>query len=94
MMARDPRRVGGRYYCGYWQDEYTVTAIDAETPCGSPGPWFTVVWSDGHSTTHCTAWDAKQDRVVRPVPQRLDGCTCGGIGDTGAHSHGCGWALR
>lgn len=30
----------------------------------------------------------------RPKPQRLDGCTCGGIGDTGSHARGCPWAAR
>lgn len=27
----------------------------------------------------------------RPKPDRLDGCTCGGIGTTGAHAAGCPW---
>ena len=56
----DPRRVGGRYYCGYWRDEYTVVARDDSGLV----PGFTVRWSDGHETTHCTAWDARLDRVA------------------------------
>lgn len=30
----------------------------------------------------------------RPRPIRLDGCTCGGIGDTGSHRAGCPWGAR
>jgi len=30
----------------------------------------------------------------RPRPVLLSGCTCGGIGDTGAHRPGCIWADR
>jgi hypothetical protein len=43
-----PRRVGGRYLCGYWQKEYTVTAIEYQDSTG----------------THGTAWDKKDDRVI------------------------------
>lgn len=61
MKNTDPRVVGGLYFCGYWQQEYTVTAI-----CDRDGTrWFTVKWSDGHQTTHCTAWDPRRDRVIR-----------------------------
>lgn len=31
---------------------------------------------------------------LRPRPLPLDGCTCGGIGDTGAHRAGCPWSGR
>lgn len=60
-----PQYVGGRYLCGYWQDSYEVLAINgAGTPCWS----ITVRWSDGHTGTHCTAWDSKRDRVLsQPV---------------------------
>lgn len=34
------------------------------------------------------------EEVTRPTPIRLDGCTCGGIGDTGSHRRGCPWAAR
>jgi hypothetical protein len=31
---------------------------------------------------------------ARPVPTPLSGCTCGGIGDTGAHYPGCSWSAQ
>jgi hypothetical protein len=31
------------------------------------------------------------ENTGRPVPVPLDGCTCGGIGDTGSHRPGCPW---
>ena len=52
----DPREIGGRYYSGYWGMEYTVLGLDAG--------WYTVEWANGEITEHCTAWDAKRDRVV------------------------------
>lgn len=51
-----PRKVGGRYFCGYWRVGYSVTAID--------GHMMTCVWDDGKTTTHCTAWDNRFDRVL------------------------------
>ena len=54
--AAGPQLAGGRYWCGYWREEYTVTAID--------GDWLTVQWAGGHSTRHCTAWDPDRDRVI------------------------------
>lgn len=57
-----PRVVGGRYYCGYWGQEYTVTAIEF------PKDWrkvaITCDWQDGTTTTHATAWNSKRDRVI------------------------------
>lgn len=64
---KDPRVVGGRYYCSYWQYEYTVVAKDGvwitermETPMqsnlGSPE-------QVGSIKRHCTAWDSR-DRVI------------------------------
>lgn len=62
-QAIGPRRVGGRYYCGYWGLAYTVTALWRESE--GPGPWEIVVrWDDGRSTRHATAWDARYDRVL------------------------------
>jgi hypothetical protein len=54
-----PRRVGGRYYCGYWRWEYTVLAIEY-----SHGGWLITEATDeeaaeGRSRTHCTAWDER-----------------------------------
>ncbi|MEU0032057.1 P-loop ATPase [Streptomyces sp. NPDC006335] len=63
-----PRKVGGRYYNGYWGQEYEVLSID-DKPDGW-GPWgMTVLWDDGRKTTHCTAWDPKRDRVIAQPPQ-------------------------
>jgi len=56
-----PRVVGGRYRCGYWGTEYTVTAIEYLE--GWRGTSITYLWADGHSSTHGTAWDA-DDKVV------------------------------
>jgi hypothetical protein len=58
-----PRQVGGRYWSGYWQAGYTVTAIDIE---GSPFPtvWISVRWDDGHTGRHCTPWEQQRDRVL------------------------------
>ena len=56
----DPRKVGGRYYSGYWGQEYDVTAMREHN--GSQ--WFTCAWADGTTTTHCTAWDEWRDKVV------------------------------
>jgi hypothetical protein len=63
-----PRKVGGRYYNGYWGQEYEVLKID-DNP-DSWGPWeMTVLWDDGRETTHCTGWDPKRDRVIAQPPQ-------------------------
>jgi hypothetical protein len=65
-----PRKEGGTYYNGYWGQEYTVTRIERR-PVGYIGRWrITVRWADGHTTSHCTGWDPKRDRVVAepPVP--------------------------
>jgi hypothetical protein len=32
--------------------------------------------------------------LPRPRPDRLSGCTCGGISDTGAHYPTCAWGRR
>jgi hypothetical protein len=60
--ANGPRVPGGRYLCGYWQEEYEVLSFGAGM-CGSD--WsVTVRWADGRTTTHCTAWDPRRDRVI------------------------------
>lgn len=62
MNGVGPRRVGGRYFNGYWQQGYEVVAIGAEIPWAD---WsITVLWDDGRTTTHCTAWEPKRDRVL------------------------------
>lgn len=61
--AIGPRKVGGRYYNGYWGEEYTV--LNIETNRTSWPLWqITVRWEDGSKTSHCTAWDPDRDRVV------------------------------
>jgi len=57
----DPRKPGGRYYCGYWWQEYDVL----ETWSHGGVQWFRVLWADGRQTKHCTAWDPRADRVIR-----------------------------
>lgn len=59
----DPRQPGGRYWCGYWAQEYTVDAMWSGIQRGDTG-WMRVRWADGTSTTHCTPWDARTDRVL------------------------------
>jgi hypothetical protein len=62
ISADDPRMAGGRYFCGYWQQEYTVRDLWR----GDHGViWLTCEWADGHVTTHCTAWDTHRDKIVR-----------------------------
>jgi hypothetical protein len=69
-----------------------ITAAEAATrPCPRCGCLPTAVSRDGrflgvrHACGHVPP-------PPRPTPIRLDGCTCGGIGDTGAHRPGCQWA--
>jgi hypothetical protein len=59
-----PQRVGGRYYCGYWGKEYDVLDIDTDRTAW-PAWQITIRWEDGRETSHCTAWDADRDRVIR-----------------------------
>ncbi|WP_330469322.1 P-loop ATPase (plasmid) [Streptomyces longwoodensis] len=64
----EPREVGGRYYNGYWQQEYEVLHIN-DKPDGWRSWEMTVRWADGRETTHGTAWDPKRDRVIAQPPQ-------------------------
>ena len=57
-----PRKVGGRYLCGYWRTEYTVTAIEYR-PDWASGTSITCHWADGTITPHGTAW-GDGDEVV------------------------------
>ena len=56
-----PQKVGGRYFDGYWNKEYTVTAI-ARDEHGYPTS-ITVRDEEG-TRTHHTAWNAKRDRII------------------------------
>lgn len=53
-----PRVVGGVYVSSYWGDTYTVLRADADS--------MSVQWSDGHQTTHCTAWHPMDSVVSQP----------------------------
>jgi hypothetical protein len=54
----DPRKPGGRYLCGYWQEEYEVLSIDEDG-------WITVQWADGRPGLHITPWTPSRDKVIR-----------------------------
>jgi hypothetical protein len=55
-----PQRVGGRYFCGYWQEEYDVLAVTTGRA------WSITVRTVGatETRTHCTPWDARRDRII------------------------------
>lgn len=66
-----PRMVGGRYFCHYWGEPYTVLAIDRD-----PGPvgsiWTITECTDteartGSSRTHHTPWDTRDRVIQQPV---------------------------
>lgn len=64
-----PRKVGGRYYCGYWGKEYDV--LDIETDRTQWPPWRVVIrWEDGRESWHCTAWDKRRDKVISDPEKR------------------------
>jgi hypothetical protein len=52
--------------------------------------YTTPVLGDGRHSVLCPAGHMSTE-TIRPTPDRLSGCTCGGIGDTGAHFRGCPW---
>ena len=59
-----PRKVGGRYFSGYWRTEYTVTAIEYRSD-HIIGTTITCLWADGSgSSSHATAWCEREDRVL------------------------------
>lgn len=60
-----PQRVGGRYFCGYWREEFTVLSFQGS---GNATGMMTVRWAKGNTTTHCTPWDPQRDRVVSQPP--------------------------
>lgn len=72
----DPRKVGGRYYCGYWRYEYTVLAIEGskitermetmmDSNLGTPD-------QIGKIKSHYTAWDGRNDKIIeQPEPKYL-----------------------
>ena len=62
MKRLGPRQVGGTYYNHYWRRYYTVEQIIWV----NQDHWEIVVCDEnGDRRRHCTAWDAKHDRVVK-----------------------------
>ena len=55
-----PQKVGGVYYCGYWVQRYTVTAISFKPAR------ISVRWDDGTESTHCTAWNSRDKVISQP----------------------------
>jgi hypothetical protein len=88
----DPRQVGGRYHCFYWNDDYTVLKVEHDH-CFTGSTCWTVEWQSArpglpgmpHVTHHSTAWTWGRDRVLAP---RHD---CPSLG--GSHSADCQLAL-
>ena len=66
--------------------------------CGQPIHWADYGTEDGGTWNHDLLIDAVTCTGIfpiepaRPAPISLDGCACGGIGDTGSHFAGCAWA--
>lgn len=59
-----PRVVGGTYWNRYWQETYSVVAIDRNDKTGS---WsITVRWVDGRITQHCTGWRPRDVVISQP----------------------------
>lgn len=71
-MAKDPRVVGGEYFCGYWKYSYIILAfvnskitvrITDNSKVASnlkDDPGFAI----GRVLSHSTSWDAGLDKVV------------------------------
>jgi hypothetical protein len=75
LAQSGPRIVGGRYFNGYWAQEYTVTAVELIDGV----KWITCAWhpksesthlmvsdqwDETRVTRHCTPWDARRDQVL------------------------------
>ena len=72
--------------------------MPASTPAQSPETALPADWQAQLDTELAEMRRATQrvNRIAhsRPAPILLDGCTCGGIGDTGSHRAGCPWSAR
>lgn len=53
--------LGGEYHDGYWKETHKIVAAGWTD---TPWPWIRSLWSDGHTTTHCTRFDPKKDRQI------------------------------
>ena len=51
---KDPRKVGETWRSDYWGQTYKVLAVGLPTWGDNTGA-LTVLWADGHTTTHGTA---------------------------------------
>ena len=59
----EKHETGCTYWCGYWGQTYTCTAVDHDAPVW--GETYTCVWEDGHTTTHSTPLDPRRDlRII------------------------------
>lgn len=67
--AIGPRRVGGRYWDGYWHRWYLVEAIyTTGRPTDHPAWWIGVLWDDGTRSTHSTPWNPQGGDGQPPLP--------------------------
>ncbi len=75
LASTDPRTVGGRYFSGYWSQEYTVTALEMRggvlwltctwhPKSESTHPRVSDQWDETRVTRHCTPWDARRDEIL------------------------------
>lgn len=53
---------GKSYWCGYWQQYYTVIEVVYST---NGLKSVTVLWQNGEQTTHCTNLDSKKDFEIK-----------------------------
>jgi hypothetical protein len=78
LAQSDPRRTGGWYLSGYWNEAYAVTAVDMRHGV----LWLTCRWDNGRATTHCTPWDSRHDVIIAPPADHscwhADVCACRG----------------
>jgi len=63
-MAIGPQQPGGVYRCGYWNVLYTVTKIERKEDGRFLIHAHDIEGSNQRPRVHCTAWDAKRDRVI------------------------------
>lgn len=57
---------GETYWCGYWQQYYTVIDVCYEKHGKySLLKWVQVKWEDGKETKHCTQLDTNRDYIIR-----------------------------
>ena len=75
LARTDPRTVGGRYFSGYWSQEYTVNAVDLidgilwltctwHPHSESTHPRASEQWDETRVTRHCTPWDDRRDEIL------------------------------